>query len=187
MWSNILHIKHYHNTEIRTNNTFKVKSAFILQCSKWNFCVSTMYNNMKSSCRTQKWMYRIWKSDSGESFSLGGTSLHRPSSFADTCTCTNTSCRSFDTASHTSYSVIFISKVLIILMRDFGPCFTSMASVHASVVSIASAIFTTLFSEMIFMNINEWCIRSCKIRNSQLPMRMCAILCWQFQQCFRMI
>ena len=43
-------------------------------------------------------------------------------------------CKSIDTTSNTSDSVIFISKVLIILMRDFGPCFTSMASVHVSVV-----------------------------------------------------
>ena len=55
----------------------------------------------------------------------GGMSLHGPSSFAHTCPCTNTSCRSFNTTSNTSDSVIFISKVLIILMRDFGPCFTS--------------------------------------------------------------
>ena len=54
----------------------------------------------------------------------GSTSLHGPSSFADTCPCTNTSCRSFDTTWNTSDSVIFISKWLIILMRDFGPCFT---------------------------------------------------------------
>ena len=64
-----------------------------------------------------------------------------------------------------------------------------MASVHASVVSIASAIFATVFPtlEMIFMNISEWCIRSCKLQYSQLPMQRCAILCWQFQQRFRMI
>ena len=60
---------------------------------------------------------------------------------------------------------------------------------HASVVSIASVIFATVFPtpELIFMNISEWCNRSCKLQNSQLPMRRCAILCWQFQQRFRMI
>ena len=60
MWSNILQIKHSHSTEICTNNTFKVKkSAFILQCSKWNFCVSTMYNNMK--CPILKPYLKIWQ------------------------------------------------------------------------------------------------------------------------------
>ena len=124
-----------------------------------------------------------------ENLTVRGMSLHGPSSFADTCTCTNTSCRSFDTTSNTSDSVMFILKVLIILMRDFRPCFTSMASMHASVVSIASTIFATVFPtlEMIFMNINEYHIRSCKLRNSHLLMRTCTILCWQFQQCFRMI
>ena len=66
-----------------------------------------------------------------------GISLHGPSSFADTCPCTNTSCRSFNTTSNTSDSVIFISKVLIILMRDFGPCFTSNGK-HARVRCIRS-------------------------------------------------
>ena len=92
-------------------------------------------------------------------------------------------CKSFDTTSNTFDSVIFISKVLIILMRDFELCFTSAASVHASIVSIAFAMFATVFPtpEMIVMNTNEWRIRSCRLRNSLLPMRTCAILCWQFQ------
>ena len=77
-------------------------------------------------------------------------------------------CRSFDTTSNTSDSVIFISKVLILLMRDFGPCFTSIASVHASVVSIASAMFATVFPtpEMTVMNINEW--RIANVRDTLL-------------------
>ena len=120
MWSNILHIKHSHSTEICTNDTFKVKSAFILQCSKWNFCVSTMYNNMK--CPISKPYLKNWQ---WRKLFTGGTSLHEPSSFANTYPCTNTSCRSFNTTSNSSDSVIFISKVLIILMRDFRPCFTS--------------------------------------------------------------
>ena len=73
MWANILHIKHSHSTEIRTNNTFKVKSAFILQCSKWNFCVSTMYNNMK--CPILKPYLKIWQ---WRKLFTGGTSLHGP-------------------------------------------------------------------------------------------------------------
>ena len=120
MWSNILHIKHSHSTEICTNNTFKVKSAFILQCSNWNYCVSTMYNNMK--CPILKPYLKIWQ---WRKLFTGGTSLHGPPSFADTCPCTNTSCRSLNTTSNTSDIVIFISKVLIILIRDFRACFTS--------------------------------------------------------------
>ena len=82
--------------------------------------------------------------------------------FADTCPCTNTSCRSFNTTSNTSDSVIFISKVFIILMNDFGPCFTCTGErarvrcIH-SVRHFCNGIPTP---EMIFMNISEWCIQS---------------------------
>ena len=140
-----------------------------------------MYNNMK--CPILKPYLKIWH---WRKLFTGGTSLHGPSSFADTCPCTNTSCRSFNTTLNTSDSVIFISKVLIILMRDFGPCFTSngerahVRCIH-SVRHFCNGIPTP---EMIFMNISEWCIRSCKLQNSQLPMRRCAILCWQISAAF---
>ena len=44
----------------------------------------------------------------------------------------------------------------------YGESTVELANMHASVVSIASAIFAMVFPtpEMIFMNINEWRIRS---------------------------
>ena len=107
--------------------------------------------------------------------------------FADTCTCTNTSWRSFDTTSNTSESVIFILKVLIICNERFRALLYFYGElVHTSIVSIASAMFATVFPtpEMIVMNINEWRIRSCRLQNSQLPMRTWAILCFAISVVF---
>ena len=119
MWSNILHIKNSHSMQRNMHQqhiqskvcfyfaVFQVKLLCFNSVQQYEMShLKTVFENVKKAFH--------W-----------GTSLHGPSSFADTCPCTNTSCRSFNTTSNTSDSVIFISKVLIILMRDFGPCFTS--------------------------------------------------------------